>query len=723
MIISHIKSKKEISGNTKWEFQSNEDHSNNVSMLAEKFASEFGFGQIGRIMGLLHDKGKEQKAFQDHIKSSSGYAPSIKDIHVEHAYVGALLSKVQFPTYSELIGPEIYGHHSGLHDYCDYQEVLKRELPQDVNSIPLDISLHDPDGIRNLKEVADCHHLIRVLFSCLVDADYLDTEAFMNKSNASKRGVASGLISLKPMLDEYLTQLKNGAKDTPVNRVRNQVQQRCLEMSSCGTGFYSLTVPTGGGKTLSSLVWAINHAVAHKKERIIIAIPYTSIITQTAAILRTIFGEQNVLEHHSNVDFDSVGDKELSQQLRLATENWDYPIIVTTNVQLFESMFSNRPKACRKLHNIANSILILDEVQTLPLQYLQPIIDGLKSYNRLFSTSVLMTTASLPAFKGNYFDNTVKLIGIENLTEIIPDDFELHKKLKRVDLHFDDTKSSHEEIARRLEKHNRVLCIVNTRKHAQAIYNELSQDRMTFHLSRVMCSAHIKETIDAIKRALKEQGNTKIIVVATQLIEAGVDIDFPVVYRQEAGLDSVLQAAGRCNREGKLDKGHTCVFSLGSNPPGLISHATAALKNMINVDDWFAPETMIDYFYQLFSRTDTFDKMHIASYLNDPTSISYKTAAEKFKLIDDNGISVVVNYGKSPQLVNELREEGISYSLMRQLGQYTISVHKQDFEKLSAGGFIEEITEGIYFIPDAKQYSNKVGLTLDNHWLDEILIK
>ena len=721
MIISHIKQLDEKRQN--WLIQTNSEHCENVSALTEQFASKFGFGQIGKIMGLLHDKGKEQQSFQNHIKSSSGYDKSIKDEHVQHAYVGALLAKKLYPQFCDIIGPEIYAHHSGLHDYNDYNEILNQEIPDDIDSKSIDIEIVTPKGMKNLKEASDCHHLIRVLFSCLVDADYLDTEAFMNEKNSPKRGKADNLKVLKPLLDSYIAKLKDNAKDTSVNRIRNTVQELCFESSSMDTGFYSLTVPTGGGKTLSSLVWAINHALQHNKDRIIIAIPYTSIITQTAAILRSIFGDKNVLEHHSNVDFENIKDKELSEQLRLATENWDYPIVVTTNVQLFESMYSNRPKACRKLHNIANSVLILDEVQTLPLEFLQPIIDGLKSYNRLFSTTVLFTTASLPALKDDSIINKFKLHGIENITEIIPDDLELHKKLRRVELHFDNEKSTHEDIAQRIERENRVLCIVNTRKHAQAVYENLTHDEMTFHLSRMMCSAHIKNTIDDIKRALYDKNNKKIIVVATQLIEAGVDIDFPIVYRQDAGLDSVLQAAGRCNREGKLSIGHTHVFSLGPNPPGFISNASNALKNMVEVKDWFAPKTMIQYFYQLFSRTPSFDKKNIKEYLYDPSGLCFKQAAQEFKLIDDNGISVIVNYKDSSKHVNELISNGVSYHLMRKLGQYTVSVHEKDFIKLNQAGLITEIAEGIYYIPDENQYDDKVGLTLNNHWLDELLIK
>ena len=489
-------------------------------------------------------------------------------------------------------------------------------------------------------------------------------------------------------------------------------------------GFYSLTVPTGGGKTLSSLVWALRHAVHNGMKRIIIAIPYTSIIVQTASILKKIFGEESVLEHHSNFDPQSV-KKEFRHKAKLATENWDYPIVVTTNVQLFESMFSNKPSDCRKLHNIANSVIILDEVQTLPTDYLQPIVDALKSYQRMFGISVLFTTASQPVLSGliEGCNPQAAFQGIDNITEIIPKEYVLHERLRRVRLDIDNTGSTYDEIANRLLRHDKVLCIVNTRNDAREIFERLPKEGLTIHLSRMMCPRHVSKAIQEIKQALSDNSETVIRVVATQLIEAGVDIDFPVVYRQEAGLDSILQAAGRCNREGKLDIATTYVFSLSVEHKlyGSIIDANNARLNMINVNDWFAPETMTEYFRQLYCRKETFDKKDLKTLLYKPTEMCFAEATKEFRLIEETGKTVYVNMDDSLELVERLKNDGITYSLMKQLSQYSVNIHERDFLKLLSYGAIEEVIEGIYVVNDRAQYDENIGLRLDNHWMNEIL--
>ena len=322
-------------------------------------------------------------------------------------------------------------------------------------------------------------------------------------------------------------------------------------------------MPTGGGKTLASILWALYHAVKNHHQRIIIAIPYTSIIVQTASTLRKIFGDENVLEHHSNLNPEDIKDRKLRERLQLATENWDYPIIVTTNVQLFESLFSNKRSDCRKLHNIVNSVIILDEVQTLPLGFYKPIVHTFDTLHRIFGVSVLFTTASQPILSGR-IEGTNPFASFDALTEvheIIPTEVQLHEKLRRVNLNFMEGARTYDEIAEELAKHPKVLCIVNTRKNAKELFDRLPKEGIRLHLSRMMCPDHVADTIKRIKEALKEGGDKPIRVVATQLIEAGVDIDFPIVYRQEAGLDSILQAAGRCNREGKLGISDTYVFS------------------------------------------------------------------------------------------------------------------------------------------------------------------
>lgn len=702
--------------------QSCEEHNKGVATLAESFASEFGFGKWGYAMGMLHDKGKEKIDFQNYIRKTSEYnvdVPSWND--KTHAYVGALLARRLYKHLGDLIINQIAGHHTGLYDYDTLEsEIMTKEIPAEV-SCDIDTLSLPIEQLRNYGE-SDINHLYRMLYSCLVDADFLDTERFMDYDSFNTRGNKTSMNELEQLLQHELDKFKN-CEDTTVNKIRRKVQDECLKASSLPPGFFSLTVPTGGGKTISSIVWAVNHAMKNGKERIIIAIPYTSIIVQTAAVLKNIFGEENVLEHHSNIDYEN--NTKLNYRLKLATENWDYPIIVTTNVQLFESMYSNKPSACRKLHNICNSILILDEVQTLPTDFLQPIVDALKCYQKNFGVSVLFTTASQPILNGviEGCNPKASFNGIENIKELIPKEMMLHEHLRRVTLDIDNSGKEYDEIAERLKQHNCVLCIVNTRRDAKELYDRLPS-ASTIHLSRMMCPIHIRKTIEEIKAALKK-GITPLRVIATQLIEAGVDVDFPVVYRQESGLDSVLQAAGRCNREGKHDICITYVFSLSKEhalPRGSMQDANNARLALVNAGDWFAPETMTDYFRQLYCRKDTFDKKDMKTYLCKPREMCFETASHEFTLIDDTSIPIIVNWEKSPELVNQLKSEGPSYKIMKRLGQYSVGVRQNDFKNLKESGQLNEVIEGIFVVEDSSQYNNRVGLLTDNHWLEETLI-
>lgn len=379
----------------RWIIQSNEEHSVGVARLAARFAGEFGMSEWGKVLGLLHDKGKESQAFQQHIRKDSGYEPDIKVCgNYNHAFIGGVLARKLYGKSADIFFVnQIVSHHTGLHDYDEIEGILNQNIPAEVN---INIGKEKLNVPAFKIQTNDFHHLARMMFSCLVDADFLDTEAFMDKESSMLRRNKATLYDLLPLLENKLKDLKAKADNSNVNAIRNQVQQQCIKMADTEIGFYSLTVPTGGGKTLSSLVWAMKHAIRNGQKRIIIAIPYTSIIVQTASVLRSIFGEENVLEHHSNVDPEHIKDERLQEKMKLATENWDYPIIVTTNVQLFESMFSNKPSVCRKLHNIVNSVVILDEVQTLPMDYLQPVVDSLKTYHKLFNVSFLSKEHNLP---------------------------------------------------------------------------------------------------------------------------------------------------------------------------------------------------------------------------------------------------------------------------------------------------------------------------------------
>ncbi|MFI3320101.1 MAG: CRISPR-associated helicase Cas3' [Rikenellaceae bacterium] len=705
----------------------------NVAILAANFASEFGMSEYARLAALIHDKGKEQCEFQSYIKCVSGYDTTLHNYTKRpHAYVGALIAKHEYPAIHRLISPIVIAHHRGLYDESEYKIKMQLEIPEDVTVNSIDCKLSKPTIM--VKSPSEVNHIIRMLFSCLVDADYLDTEAFMNESKAKLRQSTLTIADLLPKMEKYLAMLKKSANNTPLNEIRDRIQQRCRQSANKPCGFYSLSVPTGGGKTISSLLWAILHSMQNNKRRIIIAIPYTSIITQTAKILQEIFGYENVLEHHSSIDVSKERTGTDSLRSRLASENWDAPIVVTTNVQLFESIYSNTPSQCRKLHNICNSVIILDEVQVLPLEHLQPILDCLKHYNQLFGISVLFTTASLPAFRNKILDEAFAksggchkspLQGFENIEEIIPDSFNLHKLLQRTSLYFEHDVSSYDSIAARLASHQKVLCVVNTRRDAVEIYNRLPQCEHTFHLSRMMCSKHISRVISKIKSLLRQDCHRPIRVVSTQLIEAGVDIDFPVVYRQETGLDSILQAAGRCNREGAIEGlAPVHIFKLDKPlPRGFISYGVNSTKSLGDIKDWYAPSTMTSYFIQLYSRANTFDKSNIRELLYDPSNICFETASRDFQLIEQKSRIVVVNYENSCDLITTLKSDGSNYQLMRQLFQYSVNLRESDFKELVKNNLIEEVLPGIYFLPDKEQYNSDVGLQITSHFLEELLIK
>lgn len=588
----------------------------------------------------------------------------------------------------------------------------------------------------DLREIAKCVEpgdlqlWVRMMFSALVDADRLDTEKFMSPRLSQARGNGRSMRDLLPRLERYLDTLHRSAAASELNKVREEVQYRCREAASLPQGFYSLTVPTGGGKTLASLLWAMTHAVRHGLDRIIITIPYTSIIVQTAAILRGIFGDENVLEHHSSVHWDDADDDcDETKRWRMAAENWDAPIIVTTNVQLFESLFSNRPGRCRKLHRIARSVIILDEAQMLPLDFMQPIVDVLKSLQRSFSVSVMLTTASQPAIAGvkSHAPSTpgAVLDGIGTVHEVMPDPEGLSLSLRRAEIKMMDGLCSYNDIAGMMCKSDRALCIVNTRKSAKVTFEALPDKDGAFHLSRMMCPAHISKRIGEIREALRHDAG-HVRVVSTQLIEAGVDIDFPEVFREKAGLDSIVQAAGRCNREGRLSSGTTWVFETPeSRVMGVIGYGINTLMRLDKDSDWLSPTVINDYFTKLYSSYGCFDKMNIGKMLSiagKNFTPRYKDAAECFKLIDDTTVSVVVNYEDSMELIESLKSDGPSPALLRRLNNYGVGIPQNIFKALRDEALAEQVVDGVWVIPDRAQYDEQLGLLTDNHWLDEIVI-
>jgi CRISPR-associated endonuclease/helicase Cas3 len=431
---------------------------------------------------------------------------------------------------------------------------------------------------------------VRMIYSCLVDADFLDTELFMDVEKASWRHGYPSIEYMNEQLQSYLGELTSHALPTPINSYRTDILKQCLAAASQQPGLFSLTVPTGGGKTLSSLAFALKHALQFGKKRVIYVIPYTNIIEQNAAVFRTILGADAVLEHHSSFEPD-----EEDRRSRLASENWDAPLVVTTNVQFFESLFASRSSRCRKIHRIATSVVVLDEAQMLPVPLLKPSLEVLRELALNYGTTIVLCTATQPALSTS---ETFK-DGLENVREIVNEPAALYHSFKRVQtvklplLH-------DEELAGRLNEYRQVLCIVNTRRHARRLYELLPDRAGCHHLSALMCPAHRTGVLNRVRTALGSGDPCRL--VSTQLVEAGVDIDFPVVYRSLSGVDSIAQAAGRCNREGKMaDLGKMFVFTPEAGlPPGYFRQSAETAKAVLRHHvDPLSPEAVHAYFEQL----------------------------------------------------------------------------------------------------------------------------
>ncbi len=723
--IAHLKE----SGNS-WAIQTIEEHAEGVALLAGRSASAFHASAWGELCGKWHDLGKYSSDFQQHIKAASGYDSALRDPgKVDHATAGALIAR-------QVLGKEgfylpiaycICGHHAGLHDYYGdgaanlshhLQETEKLQALQEHLQVQKPPQLPIPNVAQ--EDIPIFWHLwIRMLFSCLVDADSLDTERFMNPDQYALRSQFDDLTVLKERFDRYLGKFERCAP-TLLNHTRAKIQSLCRESGRGTQGIYSLTVPTGGGKTLSSMLWALEHAFANGCRRIIIAIPYTSIVVQTANVLKEIFGEDNVVEHHSNADLDSEDDR----RGKLATENWDAPIIVTTNVQLFESLYANRRSRCRKLHNIANSVLILDEVQMLPPENLHPIVDVLKCLQKYFGVSVLMTSATQPALAGSIGTGKAKFDGLVS-KEIISDKDTLFELLRRVDIQFAQHPYSYDSLAFELVSHPQALCVVNSRKDAQMLYEAVKaiSNVPVIHLSRMMCQQHIMDRIEEIRDKVSPEQSSPVIVISTQLIEAGVDIDFPIVYRAMAGLDSIAQAAGRCNREGRQQCGQVVVFDFEeARSRGLMRKAAEAADELIQQGKtgFLAPQETEEFFRSYYGRLNTTDKAEIQTLLYNAHP-AFSSAAANFRLIESEGLTVFVPYGEGARLICELQQGNPSSSLMRRLQRFSVSIPEKDKPKiLELGGGI--IGDDICYLPDAVNYSIDTGLAYVNPYLNNELI-
>ncbi|GGD66757.1 CRISPR-associated helicase/endonuclease Cas3 [Lacimicrobium alkaliphilum] len=729
-----------------------EDHLRKVSKLAGEFASQFGRDWAFQA-GLWHDMGKYQQRFQTYIRKAVGVEK--ENAHVEsekhpkrspHSTAGAKYAVEKIGGIpGHILAYLIAGHHAGLPDWdggkgslsfrlneCsdEYESSLAAPVPEDILQHK---PMQPPEFIRDSGKIA---LWMRMLFSTLVDADFLDTESFMSPDKSSARKTLLSQHALANRFFSYMEGLRKAPDGREITAIRNQIYDQCIRASERESGIYSLTVPTGGGKTLSSLAFALQHAKKHGKDRIIYAIPFTSIIEQNAKVFKEILGDNAVLEHHSNLDIQSGKE---SARNRLKAENWDAPLIVTTNVQLFESLHASRTSRCRKLHNIANSVIILDEAQQLPRDFHDPITRVMQQLADHFGVTWVLCTATQPELS-HQSDSFGRLLlsGLSNVREIVDDPVSLSKKLKRVTVEMPPPaaeKKSWQELASELDSEESVLVIVNTRRNCKELFAHLRDDGNKVHLSAQMCAEHRSDVIeDVVNRLAKRRKGDKrpLRLISTQLIEAGVDVDFPVVYRAMAGLDSIAQSAGRCNREGMMSsRGRVVVFRpVNQCPPGFLRQAEDTTESMLAAEmlnDPLSPQNFRLYFSQLNEKGSQ-DKHQItqlltAQNLNGKLKIDFRTAAEKFRLIDNNGVSIVVPYippglDESPvgQWLQTLDSMPDTKWIYRKLQRFTISVPEAYAIKLEKQGSL--FVQAGLFVAGEGCYDPQFGLTLPDELSD-----
>lgn len=717
-----------IEGKPRSEWQPLDEHLKNVAKKAEKCAAKFQSADWAWNAAWLHDLGKAADEFQAYLLRENSLDDSEYDGtghgRVNHSSAGAAFAE-------EILGPIIgvvnaylaAGHHAGLPDF----------YPSNTGRAALQIRL--VEGKENLRRISSAakefakqlrlnikppafvkpynfHFWVRMLFSCLVDADFLDTEKFMNPEEAKGRGGYPTLTELKGLFDMHMHKMVSESPATTVNAARQEVLAACKDAAQHEPGLFSLTVPTGGGKTLSGMAFALDHAVNYGKNRIIYVIPYTSIIEQTAKILADIFGIENVVEHHSNLD----PDKE-TQRSRLAAENWDAPVIVTTNVQFFESLYAAKSSRCRKLHNIINSVVILDEAQLLPPELLDPCVDGMNQLVRHYGVTMVLATATQPA-----------LSKLDLPRKIISNPAALYERLERTEIILPPNINNFtqwEDVAGKLQQHKQMLCVVNTRRDCYDLYKLMPHG--TIHLSALMCGEHRSEAIQEIKQQLKD--GLAIRVISTQLVEAGVDIDFPVVYRALAGLDSIAQAGGRCNREGKLNAkgrlGEVHVFVPPKTAPrGLLLKGENTTRELFSLPD-FNPQNPAEftrYFNLFYSKVNDTGSRFKEWLQKDIPRVHFRTAGNEFKLIDDQAQqSVFVNFGDSGKWLDELRRIGPKRHNMRKLQRYSVNLSRRDFGKAKIDGLLEEVWPGLWCW--IGRYDHHHGLDLfGSVWVPEDLM-
>lgn len=713
-------------------------------MHASSNSATFGLAPFGAAVGQLHDIGKCSQEFQKYIKGL-GSSP-------DHSTAGAIVAaEIYGPKLGRLLAFTIAGHHAGLADGADS---LARRLANPgrlpdyrdwrahVGVLPAMADL--VSAAAHLKPSPEpgfaFAFLTRMLFSALVDADFIATERFYAQiaGEIRVRGEHRSIIDLR---DRLRVAMAVERADTPVNRLRAEVLNHAIAGAELAPGLFTLTVPTGGGKTLASLSFALEHAVRQGLRRVVYVIPYTSIIEQTAAVFRAALGtDDDILEHHANFEWDRAGTDaeglDGGDKLRRSAENWDAPIIVTTAVQFFESLFAARTSRCRKLHNLAGAVIVLDEAQTLPVPLLRPCLAAIDELARNYGASVVLCTATQPALRR--IDDALPkawALSVDDARELAPDPRGLYDRLRRVTVERLAAPVADGAVAARFAEAPQMLCIVNSRAHAHDLFEAIRDQSGARHLTTTMCAAHRQAVLAAIRADLAVERPTR--VVATSLIEAGVDVDFPEVWRAMAGLDSIAQAAGRCNREGKLTHGRVVVFDPADRPaPRAFAAMTAATREVMrHHDDLLGLDAVTDYFRILYFHHGTghldaarldgevYPIMRNIADTANRFDFPFASIARAFRLIDEAMVPVLVPYDATARgLLRDLAAatERPAARVLRGLQRYTVPVPDKVRRMLISAGNAATIgpaaRDGSPFVElvNTALYDEMVGLKLDD---------
>lgn len=713
--------------------QSVREHCLSTARLAEEYSVE----QLKRVvfcMGVLHDIGKYQQSFQYKITSK-------KNIRVEHSTCGAIAAKEKYNNALSLIMQYcIAGHHSGLPDGGNIKDTgdmptlcgrLNRSF-EDYSAYESELTLPDIDEKQfNEFLTKDCYSekdivekfsfLTRYCFSCLTDADSNDTAQFCNGTKDTE------LVSdFEKSLEKINHKLSSFSCTTELQKSRSLIQQQVYDKASVDSEIYLMNMPTGSGKTLCSMKFALERAIKTGKRRIIYVIPYNSIIDQTAEQFEDLFGnDAQILRHQSSFSYDDLDlEEDYKNILRHAAENWNAQIIITTAVQFFESVYANKRSKLRKMHNMADSIIVFDEAHLMPQNYLQPCLRAISYITRILNSEAIFLTATMPDFHKLITEYSLPDSKITNLI----DDTSLFEKFNKCSF-VNSGYMSAENLIVKAHENPSTLIVVNHKSTAREIYSLCSGKK--FHLSTYMSAYDRKNTINEIKAELSRlekdypdfenvPDDKKITVVSTSLIEAGVDLDFYCVFRELSGLDSVLQAGGRCNREGKRDKAEVYIFSLDSEKSSVSSNDRAnILKGLLSeYSDISCPESIKSYYDRMFFiNKDNITKNSISEQCSGIRSIPFSTY--DISIIDNNTVSVVVEIDdESRRLIRDIKATG--FCNHRKLQKYAFSVSRREFESLFKQNAVDDYKSGIWCLKSSDYYNKNIGVLFEakDHFID-----